>query len=85
MWFTPLKVALDACIEQIQKVVTGEVRLKLYKGSCQVIGRKSPHGLYKERLATYSAKDRFDQRAAAGFIKLFGLSYEGAGKGRERA
>ena len=84
LWFTPLKVALDAFINQTQRVVTGEVRLKLYKGSCQVIGRKSPHGLYKERLATYSAKDRFDQRAAAGFIKLFGLSYEGAGKGRGR-
>jgi argininosuccinate synthase len=77
LWFTPLKRALDAFVADTQRRVTGAVRLKLFKGSCQVMGRKSPYGLYRERLATYSAKDQFDQRAAEGFIKLFGLPYEG--------
>ena len=79
-WFTPLKAALDAFIEVSQRRVSGTVRLKLFKGSCQVVGRRSPHSLYQERLATYSAGDQFDQRAAAGFIKLVGLPYEGAMK-----
>ena len=79
LWFTPLKRALDAFIRFTQQRVSGEVRVKLFKGHCQIVGRRSPHGLYKERLATYSAKDAFDQRASAGFIKLFGLPYEGSG------
>ncbi|MDP3702781.1 MAG: argininosuccinate synthase [Candidatus Omnitrophota bacterium] len=79
LWFTPLKTALDAFVRDTQRRVTGTVRLKLFKGSCQVVGRKSPESLYRERLATYSAKDQFDQRAAEGFIKLFGLPYEGRG------
>ncbi len=77
LWFTPLKTALDAFIDETQRTVTGEVRLKLFKGTCQVVGRRSPHSLYREHLATYSAKDRFDPRASTGFIKLFGLPYEG--------
>jgi len=56
--------------------VTGTVRLKLYKGSCVVTGRKSPHSLYKETLATYTKKDTFDQRLAEGFIKLWGLPFQ---------
>jgi len=78
LWFTPLKAALDAFVRETQRRVTGTVRLKLFKGTCHVVGRKSPFGLYKERLATYSAKDQFDQRASEGFIKLFGLPYEGS-------
>lgn len=78
LWFTPLKRCLDAFIDAAQQRVTGEVRLTLYRGTCQVVGRRSPHGLYREHLATYSAKSRFDQRASEGFIKLFGLPYEGA-------
>ncbi len=77
LWFTPLKRSLDAFIASTQARVTGDVRLKLFKGRCQVTGRRSPHGLYRERLATYSAKDAFDQHASAGFIKIFGLPYEG--------
>ena len=76
LWRTPLKAALDAFVNETQRRMTGEVRLALYKGSCRVVGRRSPHGLYRERLATYSAKDQFDRGAAAGFIKLFGLPYE---------
>ena len=80
LWFTPLKRALDAFVDATQRRVFGRVRMKLYKGTCQVVGRGSPHSLYRERLATYSAKDQFDQRAAAGFIKLYGLPYEGSGQ-----
>ena len=79
LWCTPLKVALDAFVNETQRRVTGTVRLKLFQGTCQVVGRKSPNSLYRERLATYSAKDQFDQRAAEGFIKLWGLPYEGQG------
>lgn len=77
LWLTPLKGALDAFVNETQRRVTGTVRVKLYKGTCRVVGRKSPSSLYRERLATYSAKDQFDQRAAEGFIKLYGLPYEG--------
>ena len=79
LWFTPLKRALDAFVADTQQRMTGQVRLTLHKGACQVTGRRSPHGLYRQRLATYSKGDRFDQRAAEGFIKLFGLPYEGSG------
>ncbi|MBI4597283.1 MAG: argininosuccinate synthase [Candidatus Omnitrophica bacterium] len=78
LWFTPLKRSLDVFVDETQRRVTGRVRVKLYKGSCQAVGRQSPHSLYRERLATYSAKDQFDQRHAEGFIKLFGLAYEGS-------
>ena len=80
LWCTPLKRALDAFITNTQQRVSGTVRVKLYKGTAQVTGRRSPHSLYRERLATYSAKDQFDQQAAAGFIKLWGLPYEGRQK-----
>ena len=76
LWFTPLKAALDAFIEETQRRVTGTVRVKLFKGSCRVVGRTSPQSLYRKRLATYSTGDQFDQRAAEGFIKLWGLPYE---------
>ncbi len=78
LWFTPLKLALDAFVDASQQRVSGSVRLKLFKGNCQVIGRESPHALYRKQLATYDEGDQFDQRAAAGFIKLWGLPYEGA-------
>jgi len=77
LWFTPLKAALDAFINDTQTRLTGTVRLSLFKGSCQVVGRTSPHSLYQERLATYGGNDAFDQTAAEGFIKLWGLPYEG--------
>ena len=78
LWVTPLKSALDAFVDQTQRRVSGAVRLKVFKGSCQVVGRTSPHALYRRHLATYGAEDRFDQRAAEGFIKLWGLPYEGS-------
>jgi argininosuccinate synthase len=75
LWFTPLKKALDAFIETTQQKVTGRVRLKLRKYSSQVVGRSSPYSQYKESLATYSEKDKFDQRLAKGFIDLWALPY----------
>jgi argininosuccinate synthase len=72
-WFTPLRVALDAFFDQIQQVVSGMVRLKLYKGNVIPIGRKSPFSLYREDFATFGKDDVYDQSDAAGFITLFGL------------
>ena len=72
-WFTPLREALDAFVTRTQKRVTGIVRLKLYKGSCSVVGRKSPFSLYREDLATFGQDDVYDQADAEGFINLFGL------------
>jgi argininosuccinate synthase len=73
LWFTPLKSALDAFIDETQKTVTGTVRLKLYKGSSTVAGRSAPRGLYNSDLATYDPNSTFDEAAAAGFIALWGL------------
>jgi argininosuccinate synthase len=75
LWETPMKKQLDEYINKTQERVTGTIRLKLYKGNCTVVGRKSPNSLYKEELATYGDKDKFDQKLAEGFIKLWGLPY----------
>lgn len=72
-WFSHLRECLDRFVEETQKYVTGKVKVKLYKGNCIVVGRKSPYSLYKEELATYSQKDIFDHRASSGFIEIFGL------------
>ncbi len=79
-WFCPLKKALDAFVEKTQQRVTGTVRLKLYKGSCSVVGRKSPYSLYKKDLATFEEDTVYDQKDAEGFIKLFGLQMRGQSK-----
>jgi argininosuccinate synthase len=73
LWFSPLRDALYAFVTETQAHVTGDVRLKLFKGSSTVVGRKSPAQLYQLSLATYGRGDAFDQKAAAGFIKLWGL------------
>ncbi|MDP9424668.1 MAG: argininosuccinate synthase [Actinomycetota bacterium] len=73
LWFTPLKTALDAFVNETQKTVTGNVRLKLYKGSSRVAGRTATHALYNKELATYDPNSTFDEAAAAGFIALWGL------------
>lgn len=72
-WFTPLKKALDAFVDETQQRVTGTVKLKLYKGSVQTVGRKSPYSLYQEKLATFGADEVYNQKDAEGFINLFGL------------
>ena len=76
LWYSPLREALDRFIEYTQKKVTGSVRVKLYKGSAVVCGRKSPYSLYDKKLATYGDEDTFDQSMAEGFIKIWGLPYE---------
>ncbi|MBO4352107.1 MAG: argininosuccinate synthase, partial [Eggerthellaceae bacterium] len=73
-WFAPLKQALDAFVASTQGTVTGTVRVKFYKGSCTVVGRKSDYSLYSYELATYDKGDQFDHAASAGFIELFALS-----------
>ena len=65
--------AIIAYIKETQKVVNGTAKVKLYKGSAKVVARKSPNSLYDENLATYTSADSFDQDAAVGFIKLWGL------------
>lgn len=72
-WFTPLREALDTFVRQTQETITGTVRLKLYKGSCTVVGRKSPYSLYREDYATFGQEDVYNQADAEGFINLFGL------------
>jgi argininosuccinate synthase len=76
LWFTPMRQAIDAFVTTMQAQVTGEVRLRLFKGECRVAGRRSPFALYDHSLATYDAGDRFDHSAAEGFIKLWGLPVE---------
>ncbi|MDJ0511617.1 MAG: argininosuccinate synthase [Crocosphaera sp.] len=73
LWFSPLKGALDAFIEQTQERVTGVVRVKLFKGNAMVVGRQSDNSLYSYDLATYGAEDEFDHKAAEGFIYVWGL------------
>ena len=73
-WYTPLREALSAFVAKTQETVTGDVRVKLYKGTCIVVGRRSPFSLYREDFATFGQDDVYDQREAQGFINLFGLS-----------
>lgn len=73
LWFSPLMDSLLAFLHESQKTVNGTVKLKLFKGTVWVQGRKSPNSLYDKDLATYTSADSFDQEAAQGFIKLWGL------------
>jgi len=76
LWETPLKKQLDELIAKTQENVTGTVRLKLYKGNCVPVGRKSKYSRYKEELATYGDKDEFDQKLSEGFIRLWTMPYQ---------
>jgi argininosuccinate synthase len=73
LWYSPLTSALQAFIKETQEFVSGTVKIKLYKGQAQVIGRESSNSLYDFDLATYNKEDSFDHEAALGFIKLWGL------------
>jgi argininosuccinate synthase len=73
LWFTPLREALETFVESTQGPVTGQVRLKLYKGNIIPAGCKSPFSLYREDYATFGQEDVYDQSDAVGFIRLFGL------------
>ena len=79
-----MREALDAFVGKVQERVTGTVRLKLFKGDCRVVGRKSPFALYEQALATYDAGDAFDHAAAEGFIKIWGLPVETWARARRR-
>ncbi len=91
-WFTRIREALDAFVDVTQEHVTGVARLKLYKGNLILVGRKSPHSLYREDYATFGEEDVYNQKDAEGFIKLFGLpmkvaallDIEGAGHSKYR-
>ncbi len=72
-WFTPLREALSAFVDSTQQTVTGEVRLKLYKGNITPAGVTSPFSLYDEDIATFAEDESYDQKDSAGFINLFGL------------
>jgi argininosuccinate synthase len=76
LWYSPLKEALDGFVNSTQKYVTGTIKLKLSKGTCVAVARKSPHALYKKELATYGKEDKFKQKLAEGFIKIWGLPYQ---------
>jgi len=73
LWFSPLKIALDSFVDKTQELVTGKVKLKLFKGSAVVVGRDSPYSLYRTSLSTYAKGDEFDHSAAKGFIYVWGL------------
>jgi len=73
LWFDPLMDALNSFIDKTQEVVSGEVRVKLYKGSARIVGRRAEKPLYEPELITYTSKSVFDQRAGEGFTKLWGL------------
>jgi argininosuccinate synthase len=73
LWFTPLRRALDAFINETQKTVNGTVKLKLYKGTITIAARTSPDSLYWEKLATFGRDEVYNQKDAEGFINLFGL------------
>lgn len=77
LWFSDLKDALDMFFAKFQSRVNGVVRIRLEKGSMHIVGRKAEKPLYSMKLATYSEDDAFDHSAANGFIKLWGLPYEG--------
>ncbi len=73
LWFTPLREALDAFVESTQKEVTGSVALSLYKGNVAIASRRSEHSLYSTDLAAFTMGDSYDQKDAAGFIRILGL------------
>lgn len=73
LWFTPLREALDAFVQETQRNVTGTARVQLYKGNATVVGRRSPYSLYREDFATFGEEDVYSQKDAEGFINLFGL------------
>jgi argininosuccinate synthase len=80
LWFTRHREDLAAYVESTQRYVTGTVRVRLHKGSLAIVGRKSPYSLYEHALATYSEGDVFDQRAAEGFIAIYGLPARSQGQ-----
>ena len=73
LWFTAHRLDLDAYFSSTQRHVTGDIRVRLHKGVCTVVGRTAPGSLYQYELATYDRGDKFDQVASNGFISIYGL------------
>lgn len=73
LWYSPLREALAEFVDATQKNVTGDVRVKLYKGKCTPVSRRSPYSMYRKDLATYEKGDVFDHQASVGFINIYGL------------
>jgi len=84
LWFSRLREALDQFFDCVQRVVTGSVRLKLYKGSCTVISRQSPVSLYDFGLASYGPEDAFPHGSSAGFIDIWRLHLKQEAKQRKK-
>jgi len=76
LWYSPLRKALDRFVNSTQERVSGTIKLKLFKGNCVAVGRKSAHSLYKKELSTYGKDDKFDQKLAEGFIRIWGMPYQ---------
>jgi len=74
LWFTAHRADLNAYVQSTQRFVTGDIKVRLYKGSATVVGRQAPKALYNYGLATYDRSDEFDHGSAEGFIKIYGLS-----------
>jgi len=85
LWYDPLRAALQAAVESTQGVVSGTVRVKLYKGGCTVVGRSSPFSLYDYSLATYDRADAFSHASSEGFVQLWGLPLKVWGRKQREA
>lgn len=82
LWFSPLKEALDQFVDSTQRFVTGKVRVQLYKGNCQIVGRESQYALYNYALSTYDRNDIFDHQAGKGFTHITALPLRVLSKAR---
>jgi argininosuccinate synthase len=84
LWFGGLRKPINAFIDETQKFVTGTIRVKLYRGNCTVVGRKSKYSLYDTGLATYAKGDQFDHTSAVGFIYCWGLPDQTAARAQKK-
>ncbi len=85
LWFTPLREALDAFVESTQKEITGTVTLSLYKGNVSVVSRQSDYSLYRTDLSSFTMGESYDQKDAAGFIRILGLPSRSRSRPRAEA
>jgi argininosuccinate synthase len=83
LWFTPLREALDAFVNETQPEITGSVSLRLYKGNIAITGRQSEYSLYHTDLAAFTMGDGYDQKDAAGFIRILGLPARSRARARQ--
>jgi argininosuccinate synthase len=83
LWFTPLRKALDAFVENTQKNITGTIRLSLYKGNISIVSRESEHSLYRTDLSSFTMGEGYDQKDAEGFIRILGLPARSRARTRE--